>query len=74
MALPPPEYPEPIDYDLPVESWTIRFHKTGNVHKLILFPSRRRKNCFRIVVDGKEWTKCMGYDRTMRNTVKSLSR
>ncbi len=70
----PPDYPAEVDYSTPIESITIRRYQTGKIHKLVLFPSRRRRNAFRVVVNGKEWTRCMGYDRIMRATIKSLSR
>jgi len=74
LAGPSPDYPAAIEYDLPVESWTIRRHALGDVHKLVLFPSRRRVNCFRVMVDGREWSRCIGYDRLLRQTVKALAR
>jgi hypothetical protein len=69
-----PDYPAPADYSAPVESWTFRNYRTGQTHKLVLFHSRRRCNAFRVTVNGKEWTRAMGYDRIMRQTVKSLSK
>ena len=69
-----PDYPHAVDYAAPVESWTFRDYRRGHTHKLVLFHSRRRVNSFRVVVNGREWTKAMGYDRIMRQTVKSLSK
>lgn len=70
----PPDYPPDVDYSAPIESWTLRDYRTGQAHKLVLFPSRRRVNSFRVVVNGKEWSKCIGYDRLLRQTRKALNR
>ena len=72
MERPAPDYPV-LDYDLPVESWTFRDYRRGRTHKLVIFHSRRRRGCYRVLVNGREWTRCMGYDRIMRKTIKSLS-
>lgn len=69
-----PDYPPDVDYSAPVESITIRHYHTGLTHKLVLFPSRRRRNAFRVMVNGREWTRGMGYDRILRQTVKALAR
>ena len=74
MAGPAPDYPPVIDYAAPIESWRIRNFVTGRTHDLVLFPSTRRRDTFLVKVNGKVWTKSMGYDRIMRQTVKSLSR
>lgn len=74
MAEPPPEYPPDLDYTAPVESWTFRDYRRGRTHKLILFHSRRRRGSFRVVVNGKEWSRCIGYDRLIRVTGKALAR
>jgi len=74
MEGPPPEYPPKIDYSAPVESWTFRNYTTGKTHKLILFPSRRRLDAFRVLVNGREWTRGIGYDRLLRQTRKALAR
>ena len=70
----PPDYPPELDYSAPVESWTFRDYRTGHTHKLVLFHSRRRCNAFRVVVNGKEWSRCIGYDRLLRQTRKALAR
>ena len=74
MEGPSPEYPPAVDYSEPVESWTFRVYRNGKVHKLVLFASRRRCNAFRVVVNGREWSKCIGYDRLLRQTRKALWR
>lgn len=73
MAGPAPDCLE-VDYAAPVESITIRHYQTGLIHKLVLFPSRRRANTFRVMVNGREWTQSMGHDRILRGTVKALAR
>lgn len=73
MASPMPDYPTAVDYDAPVESWRIHNFVTGKIHDLVLFPSRRRSNTFLVKVNGTVWTKSMGYDKIMRQTVKSLA-
>lgn len=74
MAGPAPDYPPDIDYEAPVESWTFKNYLTGRINKLVLFHSRRRLGCFRVVANGREWTRCMGYDRLLRGTRKALAR
>lgn len=74
MAEPAPDYPPLLDYDAPVESWTFKDYRRGNVRKLVLFHSRRRRGSFRVVVNGKEWSKCIGYDLLIRKTGKALCR
>ena len=74
MEGPPPEYPPEVDYSAPVESWTFRNYATGATHKLVLFPSRRRRDAFRVLVNGREWSRGIGYDRLLRQTRKALSR
>lgn len=39
-----------------------------------VFPSRRRRNAFRVVVNGREWSRGIGYDRLLRQTSKSVMR
>lgn len=73
MSEPFPDYPPELDYTTPVESWTFKDYRRERVNKLVLFHSRRRRGCFRVVVNGREWNKCIGYDRLMRSTAKSLS-
>lgn len=74
MEGPPPEYPPTINYDEPVESWRIRNYRTGAIHDLVLFPSRRRRDSFRVVVNGRVWNHNIGHDRLLRCTVKALTR
>ena len=72
MEGPTPEYPPAVNYDEPVESLRHRNYLTGKIHDLVLFPSPRRVNAFLVKVNGKVWSKSIGYDRIMRQTVKSL--
>jgi hypothetical protein len=74
MEGPPPDYPPDLDYSAPLESWTFRNYRTGQTHKLVLFHSRRRRNAFRVTVNGREWSRGIGYDRLLRQTRKSLAR
>ena len=74
MEGPAPEYPPDVDYSAPVESWTFRDYRSGKIHKLVLFPSRRRSNAFRVLVNGREWSKGIGYDRLLRQTAKAVFR
>lgn len=73
MEGPPPEYLPEVDYAAPVESWTFRNYATGKTYKLVLFPSRRRRDAFRVLVNGREWSRGIGYDRLLRQTRKVLS-
>jgi len=70
----PPDYPPHVDYSAPVESWTFRNYRTGKIHKMVLFPSRRRCNAFRVIVNGREWSRSIGYDRLLRQTAKSVTK
>lgn len=74
MAGSPPEYPHEIGYDSPVESILHRNYRTGKIHLLVLFQSMRRRDTFMVLVNGKIWKHSIGYDRILRQTVKSLSR
>lgn len=74
MDGPVPEYPPELDYAMPLESWTFRNYLTGRVQRLVLFHSRRRANSFRVVVNGREWSRSIGYDRLLRQTRKALAR
>ncbi len=74
MAGSPPEYPPDLDYSQPVEAWLFRDYRRGRTHKLVLFHSRRRRGSFRVTVNGREWSKCIGYDRLIRATGKALAR
>jgi hypothetical protein len=73
MDEPPPDYQPLLDYEAPIESWTFRDYRRGRTHKLVLFHSRRRRGSFRVLVNGKEWSKCIGYDRLIRKTGKALN-
>lgn len=72
MAAPAPDYPAMLDYSAPVESWTFKDYRHNRIHKLVLFHSRRRRGSFRVTVNGREWSKCIGYDRLIRQTGKAL--
>lgn len=74
MERPAPDYPPLLDYDAPVESWTFRDYRRERTHKLVLFHSPRRRGSFRVMVNGKEWSKCIGYDRLIRKTGKALAK
>lgn len=74
MAGPPPEYPPLVDYDAPVESFRHRDFRTGQIHDLVLFPSRRRVNAFRVTVNGREWKRGIGYDRILRGLRTAMFR
>lgn len=70
---PAPDYPPELDYEAPIEAWTFKDYRRGRIHKLVLFHSIRRRGSFRVMVNGKEWSKCIGYDRLIRKTGKALA-
>lgn len=70
----PPDYPPPIDYLAPVQSIRISDYRTGKMHQLTLFHSRRRLGCYRVLVNGKPWKSSIGYDRMLRGLRTALHR
>lgn len=74
MAGPMPDYLPALDYETPIETWTFRDHRRCVTHQLVLYHSRRRRGSVRVVVDNREWSKCIGYDRLLRQTGKALCR
>ena len=72
MESEPPDYQPLPDYAKPVETIKITNHLNGQSHELVLFPSRRRRDCYRVVVDGKEWKRSIGYDRMLRGLRTAL--
>lgn len=63
MAEPAPDYPTLIDHTKPVDGWTYTNFVSGVQHDIVVFPSRRRSDAFRFVVDGKERFRSLGYSR-----------
>ena len=74
MESDPPEYPPLLDYAAPVQCIRISDYRTGQVHQLTLFHSRRRLGCYRVMVNGKTWKQSIGYDRMLRGLRTSLYR
>jgi hypothetical protein len=70
MALPSPEYPALLDYENPVVEITIKLFRNGNFHTFTLFHCRKRKDMWRVVMDGKEWRKAIGYSALMASIRK----
>lgn len=70
----PQDYPPMIDYTAPVQSIRISDYRTGKIHQLTLFHSRRRLGCYRVTVNGKAWKQSIGYDRMLRGLRASLYR
>lgn len=71
MALPTPEYPPLIDYDKMVKRIIIEDFRDGSKHVFELYISKRRKDMFRVVLDGKEWKSAIGYSHIMSGIRKA---
>ena len=63
MSRPPPDYPPLVDYSMPVDVWTFTNLRSGQQHEILAFPSKRRVDALRFVVDGRERFKSIGYSR-----------
>jgi hypothetical protein len=74
MAGPAPDYPAPVDFNVPVETWTFTHHRSGKFNQIVLLPSPLRRNAYAVEVNGVVKCKSMGRDRAMRWIVKGLSR
>lgn len=74
MASPPPDYQPMVDYSLPVQSIRVTNLVTGDIHQLTLFPSKRRRDCYRVLVNGRQWKRSIGYDRMLRGLRTALVR
>lgn len=74
MESAPLDYPAPLDYSAPVQSIRISDYRTGEIHQLVLFHSRRRIGCYRVSVNGKPWKQSIGYDRMLRGLRTALHR
>ena len=70
----PQDYPPSIDYAAPVQCIRISDYRTGKIHQLTLFHSRRRLGCYRVTVNGKPWKQSIGYDRMLRGLRTALYR
>jgi hypothetical protein len=71
MALPPPEYPPIIDYGKLVKRITMEDFRDGSRHVFELFISKRRRDMWRVVLDGREWKAAIGYSYLMAAIRKS---
>ena len=71
MALPPPEYPSHPPLDAPLKRITVEDFRLGTKHELTLYPSARRKDQFRVTVDGKAWKQSIGYSRLLAGLRKA---
>ena len=72
MAAPAPDYPE----DLPILRREILIidHDFGRrEHRLTLYRTRR-VDCYRVEVDGKPWSDCIGWSRILAGLRKALPR
>ena len=65
MALPPPEYPAPLDYTKPIKKISVKDFRNGEHHVFVLFHCRKRRDTWRVEVNGKEWKKVIGYSGIM---------
>ena len=72
LSRPAPEYPPDLP-DLRREL-IIRDHDHGTIeHKIEMFKTSRR-DCYRIVADGVEWKRRMGWSKALEAVRKSLVR
>lgn len=72
MALPAPDYPPELP-DLRRRLIVEDFDFEHRTHVLEFFKTNRR-DCFRVVVDGKEWKKRVGWSKALEGLRKSLPR
>ena len=71
MGRPPPDYlPLPV-LNVPVKRILIEDFQRGTRHELMLYPSARRRDQFRVEVDGLPWKASIGYSRIMAGLRKA---
>ena len=61
MALPAPDYLAILDYTKPVKEISVKDFRNGEHHVFTLFHCTKRRDMFRVEVNGKEWKKAIGY-------------
>lgn len=71
MEGPAPEYPALLPLNVPVKRILIEDFRSGTRHELVLFPSARRRDQFRVEVDGLPWKDSIGYSRIMAGMRKA---
>ena len=71
MAGPAPDYPPLWPLNVPVKRILIEDLRAGTRHELVLFPSARRRDQFRVEVDGLPWNESIGYSRIMAGLRKA---
>ena len=71
LAAPAPEYPPLLPLNVPVKRILIEDLRLGTRHELLLFPAARRRNQFRVEVDGLPWRDSIGYSRIMAGLRKA---
>lgn len=71
MAAAAPDYPALLPLNVPVKRILVEDFRAGTRHELVLFPSARRRNQFRVEVDGLPWKESIGYSRIMSGLRKA---
>ena len=61
MALPAPDYPAILVYTKPVKEISVKDFRNGEHNVFTLFHCAKRRDRFRVEVNGKEWKKAIGY-------------
>lgn len=71
LAALPPEYPTTPPLGAPLKRITVEDFRLGTKHEITPYPSARRKDQFRVTVDGKAWKQSIGYSRLLAGIRKA---
>lgn len=71
MSLPAPEYPPLLDYEKLVKQIVVEDFRTNQKNVWLLYHSRRRRDMYRVLCNGKAWAKSAGYSRIMAEIRKN---
>ena len=68
---PAPDYPTLLPLNMPIKKIIIEDFLRSSRHELLLFPSAKRCDQFRVEVDGKPWKDSIGYSRLLAGIRKA---
>jgi hypothetical protein len=71
MSLPTPEYPYLLDYKKPIKEITVKDFRNGETNVLTLYHCRKRKDMWRVTINGLPWKDSIGYSNIMAAIRKS---